>query len=79
MRFMNVVPSERHRKWIGIVALVLFLYFLLMSGLSFSDGDWLLGLLFLVLALVLVGAELAKLRSWKGTKQDRGSGSDKNA
>lgn len=71
---MSVIPSESHRKWISIAALVLFLYFLVMSGLSFSDGDWSLGLLFLVLALVLVGAELAKSRSRKRTKQDPSSG-----
>ena len=43
---MSVIPSESHRKWISIAALVLLLYFLVMLGLSFSDGDWSLGLLF---------------------------------
>jgi c-di-AMP phosphodiesterase-like protein len=62
---MSVIPNESHQKWISVAVLGLVLYFLVMTVLSFVDGDWLLGLLFLVLALVLVGAELARLRSQK--------------
>lgn len=62
---MSVIPNESHRMWIAVAALGLALYFVIMAALSFGDGDWLLGLLFLVLALVLIGAELAKFRSWK--------------
>jgi uncharacterized membrane protein len=45
----------------------LVVYFLVMAILSFVDGDWLLGLLFLVLTLVLIAAELARLRARKRT------------
>lgn len=72
--FMSVIPNEGHGKWIAAAVLGLAVYFLVMSTLSFMDGDWLLGLLFLVLALVLVGAELVKFRSRKRTGPGRSSG-----
>jgi hypothetical protein len=67
---MSVFPNESHRKWIAVASLGLALYFLVMAALSVSDGNWLLGLLFLVLALALIGAELAKFLSAKGTSKD---------
>jgi hypothetical protein len=66
---MSVIPNERHRRWIAVLVLGLLLYFLVMAALSFVDGDWLLGLVFLVLAVVLVGAELARVRTSKKASQ----------
>jgi membrane protein DedA with SNARE-associated domain len=66
---VSVIPNECHGKWIAAAVLGLAVYFLVMSTLSFMDGDWLLGLLFVLLALVLVGVELVKFRSRKRAKR----------
>lgn len=72
MPCMSAIPNVSHRKWIAVAVLGLMLYFLVMAALSFADGDWVLGLLFVVLAVVLVCAELAKFRSWKRVGKDGG-------
>ncbi|MET1088868.1 MAG: hypothetical protein ABWY04_17395 [Arthrobacter sp.] len=69
-RSMNVLPNESHPKWVAALGLALF--FLLLATLSFRDGDRLLGLLFLVLAVALVGAEFAKFQSQRRAGKDSG-------
>ena len=67
---MSVFPSESHQRWIWIGVLGLVIYFVVMAALSLRDGDLFLGVLFLVLALVLITAELARIRSRRRSGSD---------
>ncbi|MCQ6270829.1 hypothetical protein M8J71_10085 [Pseudarthrobacter sp. R1] len=59
---MSVFPNEKQQKWIAFVAFGLAFFFLVGSAWAFVDMDWVLGVLFLVLALAMVVTEIFRLR-----------------
>jgi hypothetical protein len=59
---MSVFPNEKQQKWIAIAAFGLALFFVVSSAWAFMDADVVLGVLFLVLALAMVVAEIFRLR-----------------
>lgn len=59
---MSVFPNEKQQKWIAFVAFGLAFFFLISSALAFMDADLVLGVVFLVLTLAMVVAEIFLLR-----------------
>ncbi|KRE89774.1 hypothetical protein ASG86_19195 [Arthrobacter sp. Soil764] len=58
---MSVFPNEKQQKWISFAAFGLAFFFLASSAWAFMGGDLVLGVLFLVLALAMVVAEIFRL------------------